>query len=231
MSRRRRAVLATSLLIAGLAVLWIALRPRSAAELAASADALVAGIRPAVTVDGSSLLAARAIADFGVGAEVRLVVVRIVDELAVVVRLETASDISVASIVRACLVGPDAAPDDAGLEDRCWGDEELGPLLEAQLRRDVAGRLQLVANDPVTLRVTLRRGEDRCDYPPGTWHLELLVDPVVDGSAIGPRYAPMPTFEVPYVPDEPLSLVAERRYCGLASRIYREQGEPTISGD
>lgn len=231
MSPRRLAVLAATLLVAGLLVAWLAARPRSAEELEAAADALASGIEATVTVEDSSLLAARAIADFGVGADVHLVLVRIVDELRVEILLVSPADIAFAGPIGACLVGPDAAPDDAGLEDRCWGDTELGPQIEAQLPTDAEGRPRLVANEPITLQTTLRRGELRCDYPPGMWHLELRVEPVVDGSATGRRYAPMPTFEVPFVREERLRLVKERRYCGLASRVYLEQGEPTVADD
>lgn len=230
MSRRGRLGLAVALLAAVALLIVISTRPTSPEARQAAADALVAGIGAGVTVDSSSLLATRAIADFGVGAEVRLVLIRIVDEVRVEVRLESPRDVSFEGPLQACLVGPDAAPDDAGLEDRCWGEEALGPLIEAQLSTDEHGRLRLEPGTPVTVRATVHRGDVRCDYPPGLWHLEVLVNPVVDGSPAGARYVPHPTFEVPFLPGQELTLVQERRYCGLASKVFREQGEPVIAG-
>jgi hypothetical protein len=228
LSRRRSAALVLVLIAGAIALLWVWTRPSSPEDRNAAAEALAAGIGSRVTVVDDGLLAARAIADFGVGAEVRLVLVRIIDELDVDIWLEPAHDIALEPPIVACLVGPDATPDDAGLEDRCWGDADLGALIEAQLSSDAQGRLRLVSGSPVTVHATLRRGAVRCDYPPGAWRLELLVNPVVEGSPAGPRYAPDASFTVPFVPDEALSLVGERRYCGLASKIFREQGEPSI---
>jgi hypothetical protein len=226
---------ARALLFAGLAGAalvsgaWLLMRPQGAVERARAADALAAGIRTSVTVDGERLLAARAIADFGIGADVRLVRVRIVDELRVKVRVEVAKDIDVAPPLVACLVGPDPAPDDAGLSDRCWGDADLSALVAGALASDADGRARFAASHPLTITAVVGRGHSGCDYPPGSWRLELLVDPIVGGVADGPRYAPDAEFEVPFDPDEPLPLVEERRYCGLASKVYREQGEPLVA--
>jgi len=228
MPRRRQAALAGALLAAGLALIWLGIRPPSAAEREASADALAASIGASVTIHDSRLLAARAIADFGVGADVRLVLVRIVDELRLDVRIEAAREVLLAEPIRACLVGPDAAPDDAGLEDRCWGEGAQGERLLLELARDDVGRYVLSQGEAATLSFTIGRGEERCDYPPGMWRLELVVDPIVGGEPAGRRYAPDATFEIPYDPAEPLRLVEQRRYCGLASKVFREQGEPPI---
>jgi hypothetical protein len=228
-SRGARAILAGLAVVALVSGAWIATRPQSAEERARAADALVAGILASVKVDDDRLLAARAIADFGVGGEVRLVRVRIVDELRLDVRVDVTNELVSASPIVACLVGPDPAPDDAGLSDRCWGDADLGALfLQADKSAgNAGGRTPLAAGSRVITAV-VHRGEAGCDYPPGTWRLELLVDPIVDGVAAGPRYAPAAAFEVPFDADEPLRLVEERRYCGLASKIYREQGEPPL---
>jgi hypothetical protein len=171
------------------------------------------------------------VADFGVDQPVRLVLVRIADELALEVRIESPADLLLASPIVACLLGPDAAPDDAGLESPCWGEPDLGPLLEAALPHDADGRLKLAAGEPIALTVTLRRGDVRCDFPPGAWHLRLRVDPILAGTSAGPRAAPDATFDVPFLRGEPLRLVGDRRYCGLASRVFREQGEPLIVRD
>ncbi|NJD27120.1 MAG: hypothetical protein FIA92_02345 [Chloroflexi bacterium] len=231
MSGRRLAALAVTVLVAGPLLLAYAALPRSPEDRAAEADALVAGIRASVATSDSSLLATRAVADFGVEEGVRLVLVRIVDQLTVEVRVESPIDVWFEPPVVACLVGPDAAPDAAGLEDRCWGEGSLGQVIAAGLVRDEDGHLGLVAGTPVTVSATFQRGDVRCDYPPGAWYLELRVDPIVDGQPAGPRYAQAPTFEVPFVPDQPLQLVMERRYCGLASKVYREQGEPVVASD
>lgn len=193
-----------------------------------AAIAGVAAVRASVTVHDASLLATRAIADFGVGAEVRLVLVRIVDELRIELRIDSPQDLVVASPIVACLVGPDAAPDDAGLEGSCWGEPDLGPLIAGQLTPDAAGHLHLEAGRTVAISVTLQRGDVRCDYPPGDWHLELRLDPVVTGIPMGPRYASRAFVTVPYEREQAVALVSERRYCGLASRVFREQGEPSI---
>jgi len=210
------------------AAVLIASRPRSAVQRAAVADDLAAGISVGVEVQGTDLLAARAIADFGVGAEVRLVLVRIVDEMAVELRIDAATDVTLAAPIVACLFGPDPAPDDAGLSDRCWGDEGLALALDAALPADEAGRRHIFAGVPVTVRALVRRGEVGCDYPPGLWRLQLRLDPVVDGVAAGGLSARSVAFETPFQPDEQLRLVEERRYCGLASKVYREQGEPIV---
>lgn len=228
MSRRRRAALASVLLVAGVALVWIGLRSPTVEERAATADAMAAAIETTVTVNASRLLAARAIADFGVGGDVRLVLVRIVDELTLEIRIESSLDLELAAPIRACLVGPDPAPDDAGLEDRCWGEGREGERLSLDLAHDDAGRHLLLAGEPSTHTIDVGRGALRCDYAPGVWRLELVVDPIVAGEPAGPRYAPDATFEIPYDAAEPLRLVEERRYCGLASKVFREQGEPTI---
>lgn len=230
MSRRRRAALGLGLFLVGGLLIWYGASQPSPAERAAAADFIVAGVTTSVEVHDSSLLAARAIADFGIGGEVRLVRVRIVDELRVRIRIAPSRELLLAGPPRACLVGPDPAPDDAGLEDRCWGEGELGELLTVGLPRDAAGRIRLPAGPPLELTVTVARGDARCDYPPGAWRLELRLDPVVDGLAAGPRYAPDATFEIPFDRDAVLDLVEERRYCGLASKVYTEQGEPQVRG-
>jgi hypothetical protein len=228
MSRRRRAALASVLLAGGVALIWIGLRSPSAEERAATADSMAAAIEATVSVHDSRLLAARAIADFGVGGDVRLVLVRIVDELTIEIRIESSLDLQLAAPIRACLVGPDPAPDDAGLEDRCWGEGQQGDRLDLELARDDAGRHLLLAGVRSTHTIEVGRGDLRCDYAPGPWRLELIVDPIVAGEPAGPRYAPDATFDIPYDAAEPLRLVEERRYCGLASKIIREQGEPAI---
>ena len=76
----------------------------------------------------------------------------------------------------------------------------------------------------------LQRGDVRCDYPPGQWTLKLDARPLVNGQAPSQGvYAPVAQFSVA-VPDghQPLRYlwVDSTRDCGLATPIYREQGEP-----
>ena len=61
-----------------------------------------------------------------------LVPVTVVESLALDVRLTADRDLVLAGPPRLCLVGPFAAPDDAGLIDRCWGDPDPGAALAAR---------------------------------------------------------------------------------------------------
>jgi hypothetical protein len=221
---------AAVLVILGLlgVVVWLGLAARTPAQRIEAAAELAAGVRLSPTVAGTTLVATQAIADFGIGAEVRLVRVRIVDEVRLDVRIETDRPLTLAGMPRLCLVGPFSAPDDAGLSDRCWGEPDLGTLLAGQLGRDEAGHHTLDAGTTL-LTASLRRGDERCDYPPGRWTLELAIEPVVDGLPTSPIYVPEATFDIPFSAADVLPLVAERRYCGLASAVFREQGEPSIA--
>jgi hypothetical protein len=138
--------------------------------------------------------------------------------------------VSFATPLRLCLVGPDSAPDDAGLEEPCWGEPDLETLDAARLPTDGAGHPLLAAARPLTITADLRRGDVRCDYPPGRWVLEIKADPIVDGTPAGARYLPDVAVEVPFDRSQALPVVARARYCGLASRVYREQGEPEVLG-
>jgi hypothetical protein len=229
----RRAIAALAVVAGGLVGLAAALAACSPSEAdrARTADALAAGLRAEVSVTGSRLLATRAVADFGIDQPVRLVLVRIADELVLDVRIEASTEMLLQGPIVACLVGPDAAPDDAGLESPCWGEPDLGPLIEAQLPRDAEGRLRLAPGAPVVVRASLRRDDARCDYPPGPWHLELRVEPLVAGQASGPRSAPEAPFDVSFDRAEPLRVVMDRRYCGLATKVVQEQGEPVIAAE
>lgn len=202
---------------------------RSPEQRQAAADALAASVAVDVAVTSSTLAATHAVADFGVDDGVRLVLVRIVDGLALSVKLTAAHDLAFAEAPRFCLVGPFSAPDDAGLEDPCWGEPDLGSVAASALPVDGAGHPVLPAGRPVALAAVLGRGDARCDYPPGAWVLEIRVDPLVDGAASGPRYVADAPFPVPLEApgSDPLPVVERSRYCGLASQVFREQGEPT----
>ena len=222
---RRTAVLGIA---AGLAVVvlagvtlwaWSALRPRTA-------DELFEGIEATVTVGNSSLGASQAIADFGIEEGIRMVPVRIVEDLALEVRLQTPRDVTLAGAPRLCLTGPFWNPLDAGLEDRCWGDPDLAALLAQAMPADSDGQVTLRAGSPVVLQANLARGNERCDYPPGDWLLEVDAEPVIDGMTL-PR---QDIAKVPLtVPLEEGGALAWRnnsdtRFCSFTAAVYTRQG-------
>jgi hypothetical protein len=211
--------------------IWSAAQSASPERREATARDLVERISVSVSVAETSLAATRAIADFGIDAGVRLVLVRILDEIRLELRIETPRDALLAGPPRLCLVGPAWAPDDAGLSDRCWGEPDLAAMVAAQLSPDLAGRVSLAADRPLLVDASVRRGDKRCDYRPGTWQLEIAVEPLIDGQSIGPFEAPPASFEVPLEAEgTPLPFVesGDSRYCGLAATVWREQGEPVV---
>ena len=210
------------------AVMVVANQPRSPAQRAAEANALRAGIRVTPTVESVSLVATKALADYGIGQHVGLVRVRIVEQMRLRLEVSSERDMDFAEKPKVCLVGPDSAPDDAGLEDRCWGDPELGRLLFG-----AAGGPDVPNLGPAAVllsTVTLSRGNVRCDYAPGDWVFQLKVNPLVDGLPAGAEYITHVPFTVPIPAHGPLPLlrIDTTRYCGLATRIVREQGEPEV---
>ena len=226
---RRMVVLAVS---AGLAVValagvalwaWSALRP-------ATADELIDNITVTASVDASSLGATQAIADFGLEEGIRMVPVRIVEDLALEVRLETPRDVTLAGAPRLCLTGPFWNPLDAGLDDRCWGDPDLAALLAQAMPADADGRVTLHAGSPVVLQADLARGDERCDYPPGDWLLEVDAEPVVDGMTLPRREIAKVPLTLPW--DVPGALPwrdnSDTRFCSFTAAVYTRQGEPAI---
>jgi hypothetical protein len=204
-------------------------QPRSQEERLQAAGAALAGVHVSATAGDTSQIATEAVADFGIEEGVRMVPVRILDELSLDLRLEASDTITLASPPRVCLVGPFSAPDDAGLTDRCWGEPDLGELLAEQLGTDDAGHPTLEAGRPTIVAAVIRRGEVRCDYPPGEWQLEVTLEPLVDGRSAGALQLPPVAVSVPPTTTEPLPLMLfGTRYCGLANVVYCEQGEPPI---
>ena len=100
----------------------------------------------------------------------------------------------------------------------------------AELGRDTAGHYLLTPGQPIDLDVQLGRGTQRCDYPPGKWQVELKLNPIVEGGPVGARYLPDTEFDVPIPSTGPLQLLptTETRYCGLATAVVQQQGEPEV---
>ena len=226
---RRTAVVAIA---AGLAVVvlagvalwaWTTLRP-------ATADEQFDGITVTAVVDESSLGATQAIADFGLEEGIRMVPVRIVEDLALEVRLETPTDVTLAAAPRLCLTGPFWNPLDAGLSDRCWGDPDLASLLVDAMPADADGRVTLHAGSPVVLRADLARGDERCDYPPGDWLLEVDAEPIIDGVTLPRREITKVPLTIPLEEDGALAWRnnSDTRFCSFTAAVYTRQGEPTI---
>jgi hypothetical protein len=230
--------LAAALVVLVAVIAWASgagLIGRSPEQREQVAAELLAGIRVSPTVTSVALEAGNAIADdFEQG--VRLVRVRVVDRLELVLEIEADRDVAFGVPPQLCLVGPDSAPDDAGLENRCWGTPDLSDFLAARLTTDAMGHPVLRARTVINIKAVLRRGPgvdyiERCDYGPGTWTLEFNAAPVVDGMHLPPMNGPATSLVVPIPPHGPLRLLTrdQSRFCGLASRILREQGEPPVT--
>ncbi len=226
----RRMAWAALTLLAGLALTaaWALTRPRSPEERATAAGRLASGIHVSATVHDISLVAGRAIADFGVGSDIRLVRVRMVDGLSLDLAISSDAELVLATHPRLCLVGPYSAPDDAGLSVPCWGEPDLVAALTPRLALDDAGHPVIAADAPVEWSGTLARGDQRCDYAPGAWHLDVGVDPLIDGGATGVIWLPSVGLQVPWAANDTLVAADASRYCGLAETIVKEQGEPLI---
>jgi hypothetical protein len=235
MAARRLAILGTSALL--VLVLALALggltssRPRTAAEREALAQELVSGISVSARLSDSSLSATKALVDFLPENDVRLVLVRIVDDLDLVLRIETSEDVTFSEPPGFCLIGPFAAPDDAGLSSPCWGAPDLGELVGGRLEVDAAGHAMLPAGRVITLEASIGRVRGRCDYPPGQWVVRVEGAPIVDGRSMDTRRFAEVAFDVPYLGTGQLPFipVCARSYCGLANVVYREQGEPEVA--
>ena len=203
---------------------------QTSAPSLAPADA--AAVRVTVTVQDRSLVATSAVADFGVEEGIRMVHVRIVDDLELEVRLETDTTVTLTGPPEVCLVGPYSAPDDAGLSYPCWGSPDLGRMLAAQLTNDPEGHPMLQAGQPVVVDTTLARDGRRCDYPPGAWTLLVALGPVGVVTETDPHPIDLPpaSFDIAPTTDQPLTLLPPKdvRYCGLAETVVVEQGEPPI---
>jgi len=235
MAARRLALLVISaLLLLVLAVVLGSLassKPRTAAEREALAQELMLGITVSASLSDSTLAATKALVDFLPENDVRLVLVRIVDDLGLELRIETSQTVTFSEPPSFCLIGPFSAPDDAGLSSPCWGAPDLGELVGARLEADAAGHTVLPAGRVITLRASIGRVRGRCDYPPGQWVLRVAGEPIVDGRPMGARRLPEVAFDVPHLGTGQLPFipVSAMSYCGLANAVYREQGEPEVA--
>ena len=238
-SNGRSLAVAAALLFLIAVIGWVSgvrLGPRSPDQRLQAGSDLLDGIHVTPTITSVSLVAGGAIADdFEQG--VRLVHVRIIERLELELLIQADHDVAFGVPPQLCLVGPDSAPDDAGLENRCWGMPDLSDFLAAHLTTDAKGHPLLRGGDAIRLEAVLSRGPgidnvDHCDYAPGAWRLELNAAPVVDGVHLSTRSGPVTHLDVPIPSHGLLRLLRpeQSRYCGLASRIYREQGEPAVIG-
>jgi hypothetical protein len=181
------------------------------------------------TIVNPRLVATRALTDFGPDVGARYVAVRILAEVDLEVHLIADADMVLATYPRLCLIGPFSMPGYAGLSDACWGAPDLGPLLRAHLMTDADGRPVLRAGREVTLRATLARDAERCDYPPGRWQLEVEIDRLIEGAASSPVAIASVELNLPAKSAGPLPLVKRTHYCGIANVVFREQGEPELA--
>jgi hypothetical protein len=223
----RRAVPAAIALLVALGVgAWLATHARPPDSGGTAASGLWSSVKVTASIVRVALAATNATADFGLQQGTRLVHVRILDELDLRVSIESQQEIALAALPRFCLVGPYSAPDDAGLTDRCWGEPDLGALVGAQLPRDATGRPLFPAGE-VAVTAALRRGDVRCDYPPGAWVLEVTGASMVAGEATA-ETSTVVQLAVSPATAGPLALLKQTRYCGLATVVFEDQGEPPI---
>ena len=203
--------------------------PPVADDPAAVARELASHVRVEASVARSSNGVIRASADFGIEEGVRAVPVRIVEDLDLRLTITTDREIAFATPPRVCLVGPFWNPLDAGLSDRCWGEPDLGHMVADALRGDDGGDLRLEAGDRIDLDGTIERGDERCDYAPGAWRLQIDAELRLDGSVL-------PRVDVADIaldlPLEPVGTVlpfhpnSETRPCSYIAAVFTRQGEP-----
>jgi hypothetical protein len=159
-----------------------------------------------------------------------MVPVRIVEEMVLEVELSAARDVTFTAPPRLCLTGPFWNPLDAGLSDRCWGDPDVNDPLRAAMPADPSGTVTLRAGSPVVLRVPIARGDERCDYPPGDWILEVDAEPMIDGQAQPRKDIADVPIAIPWDVDGALPWHdnSDTRFCSFTAAVYTRQGEPKI---
>ncbi len=206
-----------------LSLLWGSMSVASATSSPPEMDVLA-------RLDGYALKATSKPADAGLDDGIHLVDLRIVDELDLHVRVAVSDEMVLAEPPRLCLVGPLWNPLDAGLSDRCWGEPDLSGAVAARMSTDAAGHVVLQSDSLIELDLTIERGDERCDYPPGEWTLEVAIVPVVDDGPAVRVYLPDVVIPVPILEMSPLAQLSsqETRFCSYAEAIYKRQGEPSV---
>ncbi len=109
--------------------------------------------------------------------------------------------------------------------DPCWGQPDLEALVTAQLRGDGTGPAGLVAGRPITVRTSLDRDPNGCDFPPGEWIFEFIAYPVGGG---GNAVEVQVRLDVPLAGESGL-LTGELsgvRFCADPAGVVNVQGEP-----
>jgi len=203
--------------------------PVSSAEREQLARGLLDGLHVSVELRQTSLVAAGAPADLGIEQGMRWVTIRVVDGMALDLVLDAEHDIALAEPPYLCLVGPFWNPLDAGLSDRCWGNPDLAAVLLGQLPTDDDGHPYLPAQ-PMTVAAVLERGAERCDYAPGSWSLELAVNPFVAEGPAGRTRLSDVVFDVPSATPGALLLLPpdDTRVCSYPAAVWERQGEPPL---
>ena len=102
--------------------------------------------------------------------------------------------------------------------------------MRAAMPADPSGTVTLRAGTPVAIRMPIARGDERCDYPPGDWLLEVDAEPVIDGQAQPRMDIAKAPITIPW--DVPGALpwhdVSETRFCSFTAAVHTRQGEPQI---
>ena len=217
------------LLLGGIVAMGASPGPGEAPTAATSAPMPVASGPPvdlhaSITVSRASFATAAAFAD-SLDTGIKLVRVRIVDQMDTRIELRTEDGLTLADAPVVCIHWRDAAPDDAGLESPCWGHPD--PTETLLMLSDDDGPFVLGPGESIVATSTMSRGAARCDYPPGEWILRVTLVPITDGLPGEPSYVRVP-FDVPYDPHEvlPAMPLDETRFCGLASEVIVQQGTP-----
>jgi hypothetical protein len=180
------------------------------------------------TVLDAPLVATRTLADFGTEGGTRQVDIRVVDELRLELRIEAERLVVLTDEPIVCLVGPFHHALDSSRSDRCWGDPDLSAVLGSELLGNSEGRPVLSDKQMIVIEVTLARGDARCDYAPGEWHLEIAANPWIEHAAAGAREIANLVLDVPLEGAGLLDRLPadQARMCSDPASVYTSQGEP-----
>ncbi len=226
------AFLVVAVLLVGLGAVLSPSRPPlplTPAQREAAVGELAGNVHAEAVAEAVALSVIRASADFGIEEGVRAVPIRIVDHLDLRVRISADQDVRLVGLPRVCLVGPFWNPLDAGLSDRCWGEPDLGQVIAGKLPADAAGGVTLRATTPFELAIAIGRGEERCDYAPGEWRLQIDAPMQVDGVIVPHVELADVPFDVPLEPEGTVLSFrpnSEVRPCSYVAAVYNRQPEP-----